>query len=222
MNQFQKNVEYFYQLCRILTRDTRRTFAKRIGISRGTFFRLINDEKPMITIDRLEKIANEYNKVTGKNVTYDDFLKEDLEKKYPIESFYKEETEEEENLFALLRKLRNTSLRQVEKLSQIIFKDPQYHLTATYVMRLERGDYDSPSINKLKSLAKIYRVPLEFLIATQSKSYYDVQQVGDRVIIDINIITNPERTIEKVKEILDKNKDLMNYGKGITGQETTH
>jgi len=52
------------------------------------------------------------------------------------------------------------------------------------------------------------------LLATHSKSYYDVQQVGDRVIIDLNIVTNPERTLEKVKEIFDKNKDLMDHGEG--------
>ena len=219
MNQFQKNVEYFYQFCRQETGDTRRTFAKRIGISRGTFFRLLNEKEPTLTLKRMQKIAEEYNKATGKNVSFEDFLNVDLEKKYPLESFYKKAGEEKENLFVLLRKLRKTSLRQVEKLSQKLFDDPAHHLTATYLLRLERGDYSSPSITKLKTLATIYRVPLEMLLATHSKSYYDVQQVGDRVIIDLNIVSNPERTLEKIKEIFDKNKDLMDHGKEAVKEE---
>ncbi len=200
MRFFQKNLDYFYEIVKSKKSMNRGQFAELIGVSRGTYFRMAKEDKPLVTYNKLEKIVEAFNKETGHNVSVHDFMEKDLRKKFPLHSFYEKKITDDKGLFTLLKDLRKISFREVAKMSEKLFVDKDYHLTPTYIQRLEKGDYRSPSLKKLQALATIYRVPVELFIA-ERESPYAIQRVGNKLIIDIDKISNPNTFEEKVKEL---------------------
>jgi len=106
---------------------------------------------------------------------------------------------DDRNLFKVLRESRKISYREVARLSRELFKDKAYHMSPTYILRLERGDYDSPSIKKLKALATIYKVPIELFlnqtIEDKKMSTDAFYVIGSRIVIDTKKLSFEQKEI---------------------------
>jgi len=202
MQTFQKNIDHFYRIMKANKRMNRGQFAKLIGVSRGTYFRMVKEDNPSVSYNTLENIVTAFNDQTGKTITIHDLMEVDLSKKYPLSDFYRLELHDDIKLQKLLKDLRKISYREVAKMSRELFKDnEEYQLTPTYVQRLESGHYKSPSLKKLQALATIYRVPVELFIADQ-KSPLSIQKVGKKLIIDLDKFSNLDTLEEKVRKLI--------------------
>ena len=192
MNMFQRNLEHFYSIVKAKEFVNRAKFARMLNISRGTLFRLIKGESPSISFDKAKEFTNAFNQYTGLDVGTEEFMEIDLAEKYPLKNFYQTEPLDEANLFKMLRSVRKISLREAERLSRRLFADDKdAQLSATYLMRLERGDYKSPSLKKLKTMATLYRVPIELFVTSKSMSL--IQEIGSKLIIDLDRIDAASR-----------------------------
>jgi len=83
MEYFQKNLDLFYSLFKEKKLGGRKDFAKFINVSQGTYFRFAKTDTPNLTGENLANIVGKFYELTGIKIIPDEFLKEDLEKKYP-------------------------------------------------------------------------------------------------------------------------------------------
>ena len=203
MKLFQLNLHHFYNILKAKRSITNKDFAQSFNISRKALSRLMKDDNPDITLSQLQEFTKAFNKETGLNISLDEFVNQDLSKKYPLEHFFFiHDTGEEvdKNLFKMLRELRNISLRNVAKMSRRLYEDKEHHLSSTYVMRLERGDYKSPSLKKLQTLATIYGVPIELFIAEASNTNDKIKRVGQKLLIDLEKFDSINDLITTLKQ----------------------
>ena len=198
---FQKNLGYLYKILKTTEYMNRSRFANLLNVSRGTLFKMMKDDEYKVRVSRLLKIVDLFNKKTGIKITIDDFMKSDLEDMYPLSKIFDSMDFDERNVFKILREVRNISLREAERISKKFF-EKDAHLSATYLMRLERGDYKSPSLKKLNALSLIYRVPVELFLIR--RSFGRIQTIGNKLIIDMESVENSKVKERKIRQIIEE------------------
>ena len=205
-SMLRENIEYVYQVVKMHRSINKKGFFNLVGLKKGDYYQKIFSNESgnifEVPISVFMKIIELFNKYSDKKIEFDEFSSECLAEKYPPPEIFMLK-EREHNIIQILKQARKISLRQVEKTSQRLFKDKDYHITATYLMRLERGDYISPSIKKLYALSVIYRVPLELIISPYSNVNYlnEIKRVGNFVVIDLKRVSD--------KEIIHKELDRL-------------
>jgi len=177
-------------------------------VARGTFFRIVHSNDPLLIREStLQRIAEKVSEIVGEEITIDELINNDLSVRFPIECAVESEESDYDEIIAMLRNARKMSYREVAKMSRKIFKDKERQVSPTYVYRLEKGDFKSPSLSKLETLFSIYGIPMDIIYTMKKRRFGLLKDFEGRLIIDLSHFDDRKRNkIKKeIQAILENN-----------------
>jgi len=152
--------------------------ADLFGVKKLTIYGWLSQNKNPLQVS-LQSVARNTKELLGWNITPEELLNTNIRKKYNIENKKEEglklieqsyvtniiDFSEISNRLKMLRENRGWSLKYVEKSSQKLFPyNPEYHISHTHVADIEKKKVVNYHINKMKSLATIYGVTLDYIL----------------------------------------------------------
>jgi len=186
MAQFHDNFKYIRGcLSNVMEkRFSLQILANLFGVQKLTVYGWVSQEKTPINLSA-ESIVRTVNKILEWNLTVDQILNSDISKLYNINSKREKRLEDISRSYAsniidfntisnrlqMLRTKKGWSLKYVEqKVSEMFPNNREYHISHTHVADIEKMKVKNYHINKIKALATVYGVTLEYVLFGKTKT----------------------------------------------------
>jgi transcriptional regulator with XRE-family HTH domain len=226
MHYFKENMDAaFKALTKKYPTLSKHRFANLIGISRTTLYRYWEGSESMDNFRKntLDLIC--FNLKDQLNVEIEDsqlLVIRDLRKvlleggRVEAESVKKEGEKYQRDVIGLGNYLRDIRLKQklsyrdIAKMSWALYpheKDKQ--ISDVHVLKIERGDFKSPSIMKLATIAKVLKIPMEKILEFSGGVEVPIKFDGKSILINVRQEyldihkTNVKEVEKKLRNIIE-------------------